>query len=314
MTMMPVFARDVLASRRERATARWSRAVGVGAAGAALFMAGFGGRTRRRAPGARLLGCCSAWCSPAARAGAEFLVGARAVHPRRLPDGAERHRRQHACSSSRPPTELRGRVMGFYSFVVLGMAPFGSLQAGWMAEHFGVRAAVGRGGLVCLWRRLVVGAGREEAGHGGRKRRGRAAESREQAEPVPGSPSAARDPLPGRSDARRSRLRSLRSATDRAVAPFPLPFPSPPPSPHADHHLPPVRRRRLASGPAGGRGAGLAGGGQRAGRAGGGPGRAPAGGRGRAGGAGPDLRRAAGPDPRRRRRPRCSRRRDGRRR
>ena len=48
------------------------------------------------------------------------------------------------------PDRLRGRVMGFYSFVVLGMAPFGSLQAGWVAEHFGVRMAVAAGGLVCL--------------------------------------------------------------------------------------------------------------------------------------------------------------------
>jgi hypothetical protein len=45
--------------------------------------------------------------------------------------------------------------MGFYAFVVLGMAPFGSLQAGWLAERFGVRVAVGSGGLVCL---VVAGA------------------------------------------------------------------------------------------------------------------------------------------------------------
>jgi MFS family permease len=52
------------------------------------------------------------------------------------------------------PDELRGRVMGFYSFLVLGLAPFGSFQAGWVAEHFGVRAAFALGGLVCL---LVAG-------------------------------------------------------------------------------------------------------------------------------------------------------------
>ena len=40
--------------------------------------------------------------------------------------------------------------MGFYSFTVLGMAPFGSFQAGWIAEHFGVRAAIGLGGGVCF--------------------------------------------------------------------------------------------------------------------------------------------------------------------
>ena len=48
------------------------------------------------------------------------------------------------------PDELRGRVMGFYSFMVLGLAPFGALQAGWVAEHFGVRVAFALGGLVCL--------------------------------------------------------------------------------------------------------------------------------------------------------------------
>ena len=32
------------------------------------------------------------------------------------------------------PDQLRGRVMGFYSFVVLGMAPFGAFQAGWVAS------------------------------------------------------------------------------------------------------------------------------------------------------------------------------------
>jgi MFS family permease len=48
------------------------------------------------------------------------------------------------------PDPLRGRVMGFYSFVVLGMAPFGAFQAGWVSEHFGVRAAFVLGGLACL--------------------------------------------------------------------------------------------------------------------------------------------------------------------
>jgi MFS family permease len=48
------------------------------------------------------------------------------------------------------PDELRGRVMGFYSFMVLGLAPFGSLQAGWVAEHFGVRVTFAIGGVICL--------------------------------------------------------------------------------------------------------------------------------------------------------------------
>jgi hypothetical protein len=40
--------------------------------------------------------------------------------------------------------------MGFYSFIVVGMAPFGSLQAGWIAERAGTRTAILIGGSVCL--------------------------------------------------------------------------------------------------------------------------------------------------------------------
>ena len=55
------------------------------------------------------------------------------------------------------PDRLRGRVMGFYSFVVLGMAPFGALQAGWVSEHFGVRTAFSLGGVACVLVASVVG-------------------------------------------------------------------------------------------------------------------------------------------------------------
>ena len=55
------------------------------------------------------------------------------------------------------PDQLRGRVIGFYSFTVLGMAPFGSLQAGWVSEQFGVRASMALGGVVCVL--VAVGVG-----------------------------------------------------------------------------------------------------------------------------------------------------------
>ena len=55
------------------------------------------------------------------------------------------------------PDHLRGRVMGFYSFTVLGMAPFGSLQAGWVSEHFGVRTSLALGGVVCLLVASAIG-------------------------------------------------------------------------------------------------------------------------------------------------------------
>jgi len=54
------------------------------------------------------------------------------------------------------PDHLRGRVMGFYSFVFVGLAPFGAFLVGLVAEHYGAPVAVGAGGvLVTLG---VVGA------------------------------------------------------------------------------------------------------------------------------------------------------------
>ncbi len=47
------------------------------------------------------------------------------------------------------PDHLRGRVMGFYSFVFVGMAPLGSFQAGTFAERIGTSWAVAAGGAVC---------------------------------------------------------------------------------------------------------------------------------------------------------------------
>jgi MFS family permease len=48
------------------------------------------------------------------------------------------------------PSELRGRVMAVYSFVVLGMAPFGAFQAGWVAEHLGAPWSIAISGTICL--------------------------------------------------------------------------------------------------------------------------------------------------------------------
>lgn len=48
------------------------------------------------------------------------------------------------------PPELRGRVVSLYTLCFIGMAPFGSLLSGLLASRFGVRAAVGAGGGVCL--------------------------------------------------------------------------------------------------------------------------------------------------------------------
>jgi MFS family permease len=48
------------------------------------------------------------------------------------------------------PNELRGRVMAVYSMMFMGMAPFGALFAGWIAERVGAPETVALGGIVCL--------------------------------------------------------------------------------------------------------------------------------------------------------------------
>jgi MFS family permease len=48
------------------------------------------------------------------------------------------------------PNELRGRVMAVYSMMFMGMAPFGALFAGWVAERVGAPETVAFGGIVCV--------------------------------------------------------------------------------------------------------------------------------------------------------------------
>ena len=50
--------------------------------------------------------------------------------------------------------DKRGRVMSFYSMAFQGMAPFGSLLAGWMAARIGAPRTVMICGMLC-----IVGAG-----------------------------------------------------------------------------------------------------------------------------------------------------------
>jgi len=48
------------------------------------------------------------------------------------------------------PDNLRGRVMGVYSMMFMGMAPFGGLLAGLAADRWGAPATVVMGGCICL--------------------------------------------------------------------------------------------------------------------------------------------------------------------
>jgi MFS family permease len=54
------------------------------------------------------------------------------------------------------PPQLRGRVMAMYYMAMSGLMPFGSLQAGAMAQAVGTRFALGFGGAVCLVYFLIL--------------------------------------------------------------------------------------------------------------------------------------------------------------
>jgi MFS family permease len=46
--------------------------------------------------------------------------------------------------------DMRGRVVSLYAMAFMGMMPWGSLVQGWVAERFGIGAAVTIGGFVCV--------------------------------------------------------------------------------------------------------------------------------------------------------------------
>jgi len=147
MPLMPVFARDALGLDASGYGVMVA-SIGVGALAAAFFMAAFGGRVRQ----SRLVLGSSVFFG-AVLFIASFAPGFWwAVILYTICGGtmALNGIAANTMLQTEAPDELRGRVMGFYSFMVLGLAPFGSLQAGWLAEQFGVRIAFAFGGAICL--------------------------------------------------------------------------------------------------------------------------------------------------------------------
>ena len=147
IAILPVYARDVLRAGAGGYGAIMS-AFGVGAAAGALSIAAVGHRFRREA---------TALGAGVSLGVALLLVGL--VHHVVVAlmlamvcglSMALNAIMTNTLLQSEAPDHLRGQVMGFYSFIVVGMAPFGSLQAGWISEHAGTPVAVLLGGGVCL--------------------------------------------------------------------------------------------------------------------------------------------------------------------
>ena len=144
--MAPVFARDVLRVGASGYAALVS-AIGVGAAVGALALAGFGKRYRKE----RLLIAASALFG-VTLAGTALVSSFPASLALFMLAGwtmATNGILGNTLLQIQAPDHLRGRVMGVYSFLVLGLAPFGSFQAGLVAEHLGVRYSIGLGGAAC---------------------------------------------------------------------------------------------------------------------------------------------------------------------
>jgi MFS family permease len=146
MIMAPVFARDVLRVGASGYAALVS-AIGLGAAAGALGLAGFGKRFRKERllmVASSLFGvtlACIAVVSSFAASLALFTVAGWTMAANGILG--------NTLLQIQAPDHLRGRVMGVYSFLVLGLAPIGSLQAGLVSEHLGVRYSIGLGGAAC---------------------------------------------------------------------------------------------------------------------------------------------------------------------
>jgi MFS family permease len=145
LVMMPVFARDVLHARAAGYGAL-TAAVGAGALLGALGIAVLS----RRIPKGRtlVLGGTSFGLALVLFAASRSytvslfilaLTGCAMITNNAL---------TNTLLQTLVPDALRGRVMGFYSFVFVGLAPLGALQAGVIAEHYGAPWAVAMGGIV----------------------------------------------------------------------------------------------------------------------------------------------------------------------
>jgi MFS family permease len=147
LVLMPVVARDVLHTDA-RGYGLLMAAVGVGAMLGALGLAVAGRRVHKggallaggTAFGA-LLGLFAAARSVAGALALLALAGCAMIVTTAL---------ANTMLQTLVPDALRGRVMAFYAFVFVGMAPLGAFQAGLVAEHTGAPVAIALGGAGCL--------------------------------------------------------------------------------------------------------------------------------------------------------------------
>jgi len=151
--ILPVYARDVLGTGASGYGALTS-AIGIGAALGAIIVGGVGRRIRRgrmASIGAVLLAFATIVLSA--------LTGLTAAMFCLAVAGAAMATTGISTATSlqlEATPEMRGRVMAVYSFVVLGLAPIGAFQAGYIAEHFGAPRAIAVSGVIALLGALAL--------------------------------------------------------------------------------------------------------------------------------------------------------------
>ena len=146
LVMMPVFARDVL-HRGAAGYGVMMTSVGVGALTGALAVALFDRRIRK-GPTLVAAGAAFGALLVAFSLSRSFLLSVALLA---LTGGTMivNNALANATIQTIVPDQLRGRVMGFYAFVFVGLAPIGSFAVGTLAERIGTPDTVAAGGVLC---------------------------------------------------------------------------------------------------------------------------------------------------------------------
>jgi len=155
ISMMPVFARDVL-HRGATGYGALTSSIGIGAVIGALGVALASSRIRRRGRlmlvGGTVFGILLILFSTSRSLALSMLLLAFAGCAMIVNNSLTNTLLQTAA-----PDHLRGRIMGFYSFVFVGMAPFGAFLFGLVAEHIGAPSTIAGGGAIVAMAVMIAG-------------------------------------------------------------------------------------------------------------------------------------------------------------
>jgi MFS family permease len=163
ISMMPVFARDVL-HRGATGYGALTSSIGIGAVIGALGVAVGSSHIRKRGRlmlvGGTAFGMLVMLFSASRALALSMVLLAFAGCAMIVNNSLTNTLLQTAA-----PDHLRGRIMGFYSFVFVGMAPFGAFLFGLVAEHIGAPSTIAGGGAIVAVAVVITGLAVPELRH-----------------------------------------------------------------------------------------------------------------------------------------------------